>query len=513
MSDRTPLPQHDPIILPAQGGGEAVAPAVPQQSARGGTSPRPRRPRRWPWVVGIALLALVLAVGGAAAYGLHYFQSHVPPGVQLMGEDVTGLTRAQVTDRVKALEGAYAATLTRGEASVHASAAELGIRFDEAATVDAVMNPPDAGGAVKNYSPWEVKPVNLVLSVDRPTLQAYLDGQFIAPEEHQVPAGVTYDEANAAFSVIPSVTGVVADAESAARALEACEGLSEPVQVGTVPEPPRITDGAAQATVDQANQRVNAPLVLRAGKQTYTIPPTSVGYWLTFTPDTDLGAIALGYASDQVAAQVPVMLNANLATPPTNEEIMYSPDGVRLGVLTRGKAGSVVADPAGVAAQVLAALQAGTGLDTDVALAEQPYVSLDTPMPAEYLQANGAKWVRVNLSDFTVTAWNGSTEFAHSKVVTGGSGGGKTPTRPGVFHVYSKVASQTMKGTNPDGSEWKVENVPWIAYYDGGIALHGAYWRPSFGYADSHGCVNMPVAFAKKLYDWIEIGTLVIVSK
>ena len=36
-----------------------------------------------------------------------------------------------------------------------------------------------------------------------------------------------------------------------------------------------------------------------------------------------------------------------------------------------------------------------------------------------------------------------------------------------------------------------------------GFALHGAYWHNNFGHTMSHGCVNMRIVDAEKLYYWV----------
>ena len=57
------------------------------------------------------------------------------------------------------------------------------------------------------------------------------------------------------------------------------------------------------------------------------------------------------------------------------------------------------------------------------------------------------------------------------------------------------------------------KDVPWVTYFTGSYALHGAPWRNSFGWSGeggSHGCVNMPVSEAKWVYDWAPVGTTVV---
>jgi hypothetical protein len=108
-------------------------------------------------------------------------------------------------------------------------------------------------------------------------------------------------------------------------------------------------------------------------------------------------------------------------------------------------------------------------------------------------------WVDVDLSAQVVTLFDGTTPVKRILVSTGKP---STPTRIGTFKVYAKVRKQWM-GDTP--------NVTWVAYFDGGIATHTAWWHNNFGQVMSHGCVNMREADAKFTYDWVKIGTVVVV--
>lgn len=50
-------------------------------------------------------------------------------------------------------------------------------------------------------------------------------------------------------------------------------------------------------------------------------------------------------------------------------------------------------------------------------------------------------------------------------------------------------------------------------YFSGGYAIHGAYWHNNFGTPVSHGCVNVRVDRAERLFNWAEVGTPVIVHE
>ena len=118
----------------------------------------------------------------------------------------------------------------------------------------------------------------------------------------------------------------------------------------------------------------------------------------------------------------------------------------------------------------------------------------------------GGRWIDVNLSNYTITAYEGDTPVLSSVIVDGGP---QTPTVTGTFYTYMKLDLQTMRGLKPDGTEYLQEDVPWVMYFYADYAVHGAYWRSSFGYSASQGCVNVPVSDAAWMYAWAPIGTRV----
>ena len=84
------------------------------------------------------------------------------------------------------------------------------------------------------------------------------------------------------------------------------------------------------------------------------------------------------------------------------------------------------------------------------------------------------------------------------------------PTGLGTYPVYLRYTSQTMSGTNPNGTHYSDPGIPWISYFDGGDALHG-FIRSYYGYPQSLGCVEMPFASAAIVWPHTPIGTLVTV--
>ena len=120
------------------------------------------------------------------------------------------------------------------------------------------------------------------------------------------------------------------------------------------------------------------------------------------------------------------------------------------------------------------------------------------------------RWIEVNLFEQTISVYDNNRLVFATLASTG-----VAPfwTRPGIFKIYEKKPAEMMTiATATDSSEYYyLEDVPWTMYFDEERALHGAYWHNWFGYARSHGCVNLSIGDSHWLYDWANVGDTVYV--
>ncbi len=117
------------------------------------------------------------------------------------------------------------------------------------------------------------------------------------------------------------------------------------------------------------------------------------------------------------------------------------------------------------------------------------------------------RWIEVNLYEQTVAVYE-DRRLVFATLMA--SGADPYFTYPGVFKIFEKLDFTRMRYLNtPDA--YNLENVPWTMYFDESRAFHGAYWRASLGYPQSHGCVNLSVGDSHWLYDWAEVGDYVYV--
>ena len=119
------------------------------------------------------------------------------------------------------------------------------------------------------------------------------------------------------------------------------------------------------------------------------------------------------------------------------------------------------------------------------------------------------RWIDVNLSTLTITAFQAGKAM-YTAPVTTGKAGYRTPT--GTFSVLSRFRVQDMKSANGAAQPYFQPHVEFIQYFyfPGGYALHANYWQPPsiFGRVNmSHGCVGMLRPAAIYFWNFATIGT------
>jgi lipoprotein-anchoring transpeptidase ErfK/SrfK len=118
------------------------------------------------------------------------------------------------------------------------------------------------------------------------------------------------------------------------------------------------------------------------------------------------------------------------------------------------------------------------------------------------------KEIDVNLSRQTVTLLEDG-KVVYTTLASTGVRRADTPT--GRYTIQYKMAKTRMRGTNPDGHSYDIPDVPWVMPFLGDYTFHGAPWRQAWGVPLSNGCVSMPTANAKYVYDWTPVGTPVYI--
>jgi peptidoglycan hydrolase-like protein with peptidoglycan-binding domain len=107
----------------------------------------------------------------------------------------------------------------------------------------------------------------------------------------------------------------------------------------------------------------------------------------------------------------------------------------------------------------------------------------------------------------TLTIWHDGSVVLHTLANTGIP---QSPTADGTFPVYEKLPFQIMQGTNPDGTHY-ADPVQNVSYFNGGDAVH-YFPRATYGWQQSLGCVELPLAQSAVAYRYLSYGSLVTVA-
>lgn len=101
-----------------------------------------------------------------------------------------------------------------------------------------------------------------------------------------------------------------------------------------------------------------------------------------------------------------------------------------------------------------------------------------------------------------------------STAITSGIPGVNTHTPKGTFHVQALTRDTTL--TLISGQTYAVKY--WIPFDGPLFGFHDSSWQdmpygsPKYKTAGSHGCVHVPLAAIRFLYDWVRVGTAVRIT-
>ena len=486
---------------------------APEAENRASAAPAGRARRRWPiWVAAAALLFVCALAGGGYAYASHYATLAVP-GTTVAGVDVAGMSREQIVSLVQ--KRAAAATVTiNGDVSATAALADLGTTVDAEATADAAM-----AASADVFDRFRAlvtsHDVSVVITSDQATAETYTMGLIPDDRAKATDAAVVLDEDGTSFTTTPGSEGVSLDTAAAvAAATRAATSLQpQSITLNYVTQAPTVSDAQAQTVADQANHWVEQDVTIKTpnGKNSFTADDATKASWITVT-STQGTVPTLSVDSAKVSAWVQSQ-SEEVAEEPVNGERNVNSSGAVVGIRVEAVNGTKVTNVDALTTAITRALGSGSpysgAFETEVIEATWKDKTIaDGAENLIYQAAPGEKWIDINLSNKTVTAYEGAT-VVHGPVSIV-DGAAATPTVTGTYHIYLKHRVQTMQGENADGSTYVTEDVPWVSYFYSGYAFHGAPWRSSFGYSGSHGCINMPVSEAEWIYNWAEEGTTVV---
>jgi lipoprotein-anchoring transpeptidase ErfK/SrfK len=442
--------------------------------------PAPRRRRAALWI-GIPAGATAVALVASSLV-------LIAPGTAVAGVTVGGLTQGAASDAISARLAESAVVIDAPGGSFTLTGADLAASVDATAVAEQAF----AAHPMWNPSSWFPADIDAPIALDEATaeqaLRAAAGDLYVDP----IDAAVAYDPASQSFAVTDAVDGAGIDLDAVRTALQqsfdagagavAIEAEAVPVEAAATTEEAAAIAGTLNGMLDTVGFYIG-------DERTVPVDRATAASWLSVT-DTD-GELAI--AADAAAIQASVDgLPALVDRAPVDATVVTDTAGEVLREQTAGVTGRAMESTDGIANSFAAMLQKGE--------AAFPLTVNETPFATTTL----ARRIEVNLSTQRTYLFENDA-VVQSWAISSGLPG--SSTQPGNFRIGWKTPMQDM-GCFP-GAPYCTENVPWVAYFNGDQAFHGAYWHNNFGRPMSHGCVNLPVSAAKFLYDWAPKGVQV----
>jgi vancomycin resistance protein YoaR len=353
---------------PVGGGAGAERPAAPSE--------RPAEevlPRRHRWVLPVTLVPLVLLVVLIIAWAVDTSSGGVARNVRLAGRDISNMSEAELSSRVKALADEYAATEVElraqpadgsGQPDVYTTTAgQIGLAIDQDRTVQQALDEGNDAFVLLRPFAWvgsflahRDAPIAYRVSSDQvATSVLQLEGTDRVP-----PTEPTVQLVEGRFEVVPGKDGTgvePADVVAALPKAAARHGIGPGpivIQVRRTAIPPLGADADAQQAASGLESLVAEPVTIRTPSGDRTISSATLRTWVTLSSAPD-GTVA----ADLDAAKVDAGLRqafASVAGGPVDAH--FTIEGGKP-VIVPEQAGKVCCGPA-AASTIMAALRAGT---------------------------------------------------------------------------------------------------------------------------------------------------------
>lgn len=461
------------------------------------------------------LLALMIGIVGAAV-GPASGVARAAAGVRVAGYTVTGMSEDEIVALLDSHVANRAVNVEVGNESFHIPLSQAGVVVDTRATAQAVINTPSpAPESLTTLFGMSVD-VPLVTEIDTETptpIMAQLDA---ALNNSPTDAVIHVTAPSSSFQTQPGQSGQRVDPNELTTQVRAAlvdAAPNHPIHVTLTPRhsDPEVTTLEAREAARLANTWITKEVSLSVDDRTWTADPQTKSSWVKILTIDGRPTVSVDHSKvrawvDSVASKAqrnPVSAVSNVA-----------PDGTLLEPVRPGRSGLRPGGQDVATTAIVSSLLEGKGWTGNLGMLTviPPTEKRIVPAGPErfaYHAGPHEKWIDVNLSDRTLTAYVG-TQQVHGPINMNDGGPGHA-TVEGTFRIYHKMAVQDL-GCSAE-YDWCVKSVPWISYFDGDFAIHGAPWAHTFGLDSglgSHGCVNLPVEEAKWVFDWAPEGTVVV---
>ncbi|MCD8078512.1 MAG: L,D-transpeptidase/peptidoglycan binding protein [Lachnospiraceae bacterium] len=451
-------------------------------------------------VAGVAVLAVCAVAVVSLVQNqqkITYYKEHFLPGTTINGVACGDLTVDEAREALAEVVSTYTLTISGRSEDIVMDTEAASMEMDFSVDLQDVLDQQDHSAYRDAEENPENYTVTTVVTMDEEALRsavASLD-LFTDMTESQ-DCSITYDETTELYVLEEAVLGTMVDVDAVTdRIVECYTTLEETLDLeseGFYGETLEATDAMRTAVTDM-NTYLTADVELTfddAGAESLT--KETIQSCLTLDD-----AYSLTFDSTPLAEWVAALAD-KYDTYGTNHTFTTTAGST---ITVSGGTYGWKIDQSATLEAVVEAVTAGATLSQDPVYSQTAASHTGNDV--------GSTYIEVNLTAQMMYYYRSGSCLLSSSVVSGDvSDGNRTPT--GVYSIYSMEKDRTLTG-----EDYETDVSYWMPFY-GGYGFHDASWRSSFGGSiyltnGSHGCVNLPVSVAAKLYSYISVGTPVVV--
>lgn len=372
--------------------------------------------------------------------------------------------------------------------SIPSSGIDLHLNFDS--ILDVIPNEQIKINLVKDLEKLGFS-LNKTVTYSRDKLEAILDSTGWTSSDNALPtdAYITFSDAQSNYVIVPETEGNTINKKVALEIIDAnLQDLNESLNLyeANAYEKPNVTADMLDSSLQQLNSLTDFIITYTIGDSTFKFGAEQMKDYISLNDAKVWVLDSTGAAKEFIS-----MLKSELDT--YGDDLTFT--------TTQGETITV---PGG---------NWGWRLDTESTkqkLIEQISTGEDavgelvwTQKAPLYGDKEFVNYVEIDMGDQHLYLYTNNTLVGDWPIVTGTYTNTGRRTPEGVYILNYKTTDTYLRG--PTWNSWVMYWMP----FNGGIGMHDANWRSSFGgniymYNGSHGCINMPTEGAKTVYNAID---------
>lgn len=449
------------------------------------------------WILGILAVLLILTAGAYTGIAV-YFRSHFFPNTAVSGYNCSRMTAEELEQHNSRTGSDYLLSIyDRMGAKYHLRGMDFGYEYVHSGEEARILESQNAFSWPLEISKNHVYTLDMSYTFDNDALQKQIFALPLFDEENitePVDAEIVRSDSGA-YEVSPSSQGNAPIEEMVADIITKAvsEGRSDCMLTDSCYKEPQITEDSPEIAdfMNKVNAFQNATIHYEIDGVDENLSSGTIAKMLDIDDDHNITI-----NEEKVESFVQYLATTYNTFGDVRSFKTAKGDKIKIG---GGDYGWVI-DKSGEKKQILEDLKNGEPVSR-----EPVYEQTARHSGAEDI---GDTYVELDYTNQHLYYIEDGEQILDSDIVSGNiSRGNGSPD--GIFKIVYKQSPATLVG------ETYQSDVTYFMPFAYNVGIHDASWRSKFGgeiyrRSGSHGCVNVPLETAKKLYKILEVGTPVV---